>query len=169
LARNSTQFQSLVKGYNYTFDGIFEYLSSNPQTNSGLRVYAVDFSLYKGPITHFPLPTRVVTLWLDSTITKILNTTSSGMGWIGGPGGPDITPEIESLCDKSFACYLRYFSIPPEAKLVCDTALGCHIIGPNGSSNYLSHTSVPEFSIAIVPLVIIFASLVVLHRIKFKF
>ncbi|MGB6462953.1 MAG: hypothetical protein WBF38_01845, partial [Nitrosotalea sp.] len=24
LARNSTQFQSLVEGYNYTFDGTFE-------------------------------------------------------------------------------------------------------------------------------------------------
>jgi hypothetical protein len=167
LAKNTSQFQSLVNGYNYTFDGIFEYLNPDSQIGSKLMIYAVDFSLYKDPVGTFPSAVKVITVWMDPAL-KIYNITSSGMGWIGGPGGPALPIGLESLCGKSDACYLRYFTIPPEAVSICDTTSGCYEIGPSGHFIYFGQLTVPEFPFAIVPLVIAFASLLVFYRIKLK-
>jgi hypothetical protein len=138
LATNATQFQSLIRGYNYSFDGIFEYFGPTMLITQNY-FYAVDFSLYKGPVS-LPLPTGVATVWLDPKL-KLLDVTSSGMGWIGKSEGPVITPEIASLCYKSFACYLRFFSIPQKASSICDTTLGCYVVGSKGSSIHLTSLS----------------------------
>jgi hypothetical protein len=116
LAENSTQFQTAVKGYNYTFNSINDVLS----LGQPLRGYDVVFDLQKGPV----IPCKVgpsIYVYENPTLTKIFNVTLTGP--------------------------LHCFE----------------------SSMVLRNTSVPEFPLATIPLVIGLSSLLIFYRIKFRF
>jgi hypothetical protein len=75
LAENSTQFQSLVKGYNYTFNSVYAALGPSPQGGLGLREYGVVFNLYKGPVV-IGFAVLSVDVFIDPTLTKVFDATS---------------------------------------------------------------------------------------------
>ncbi|MGB6462906.1 MAG: hypothetical protein WBF38_01605, partial [Nitrosotalea sp.] len=143
------------------------YVTSINQTNSESKVYAMDFSLVKSSIGLSSV--KFITVWIDPTYTKLLNITTSGISWWGGPGGPNVGPDLTSVCDKSPPCYLRYYSVPTEATSLCSAEMGCYEVGPNGHSIHLGSSSVPEFPFALPILVISLASIFIFYRIKFKF
>ncbi len=167
LTKNSIQFQSIVEGYNYTFDGIFEYLSSNLQTNSTRGVYTADFTVYNYSRA---FPTfEYIRVWIDPTLSKVLHITTGGTSWWGGPAGPAYRDaSLMSLCDKSPACYFTGRDIPTVVSSVCSTPSGCDVIGPTGYSIHLSQSTVPEFgSISSVILIVSIAAVIVIS-IRFR-
>jgi streptogramin lyase len=75
LATSSPQFQSIVKGYNYTFSSDFE--GSGPLSTGGIGLIAHGFAfeLYSGPIIPGKA-VKVAEVLEDPTLSKILNVTS---------------------------------------------------------------------------------------------
>jgi hypothetical protein len=118
LAENSAQFQSLVKGYNYTFNSVYAALGPSPQGGMGLRGYGVTFDLYKGPVV-VGYAIEVLDVSVDPTLTKVFNTTSYPATYVTGQRLP-------------------------------------------------INSTVPEFPLTTIPLVIGLASLLIFYRIKFE-
>ncbi|MDE1839193.1 MAG: hypothetical protein KGH87_04650 [Thaumarchaeota archaeon] len=75
LATSSSQFQSLVEGYNYTFSSDFEGSGPLSTGGIGLTLHGFAFELYSGPIIP-GTAIKVVEVLEDPTLTKILNVTS---------------------------------------------------------------------------------------------
>ncbi|MGB6463920.1 MAG: hypothetical protein WBF38_06835 [Nitrosotalea sp.] len=119
LAENSTQFQTTVKGYNYTFSSVYSALGSNPQGVMELMGYDVVFELYKGPVV-VGNAIRNLDVSMDPSLTKVFNATSYPAEYTGG-------------------------------------------------SALVNHSSVPEFPFAAQMLVMGLVSLLIFHRVKFKF
>jgi hypothetical protein len=164
LTRNSTQFQSLVRGYNYTFEGIFEYASSGPQINSGLKIYAVDFTANKSASSSG----KIITVWVDPTLTKVVDIMSSTPLIVLREFGVENDYRMLLLCSYSNGCIMRGLSIPPEATSVCDTPSGCNVIGPSGYEIHLAAPSVPEFPLIIPVFLISIISLIIFNKIKYR-
>lgn len=117
LAKNSTQFQSLVKGYNYTFNSINDVV--RPAGGYVLRGYDVFFDFYKGPI----IPCRSaggIDVFENPALTNIFNITTHGpLGCIPGVGGyialnHTVVPEFPfaiPILVISFASLLIFYRI----------------------------------------------------------
>jgi sugar lactone lactonase YvrE len=76
LATSSPQFQSLVRGYNYTFSSDFEESGPLSQGGIGLTAHGFAFELYQGPVEPGKA-VKVVEVLEDPALAKILNVTSS--------------------------------------------------------------------------------------------
>lgn len=77
LAKSSTQFQSAVKGYNYTFNSIADIVGPSPQGGYALIGYSVVFDLYRG--LYIPCePAGRAEVFENSVVTKVLNVTTHG-------------------------------------------------------------------------------------------
>ncbi len=75
LATSSTQFQSIVKGYNYTFSSDFEESGPLSTGGIGLTAHGFAFELYSGQVIPGKA-VKVAEVLEDPTLTKILNVTS---------------------------------------------------------------------------------------------
>lgn len=91
LAENSTQFQSLVKGYNYTFGGGTETTGPLSTGGIGLINYGFNFDVYSGPVNPSN-SIKLVGVVEDPALTKILNITSEPPATTSGPAS--IIPEF---------------------------------------------------------------------------
>ena len=87
LATSAPQFQSLVKGYNYTFSSDFEESGPLSTGGIGLTDHGFAFELYSGPVNPGKA-VKVVEVFEDPALAKILNVTSYSAGY--NPGGPMI-------------------------------------------------------------------------------
>jgi len=84
LATSDPQFQSLVKGYNYTFSSDFEESGPLSTGGIGLTDHGFAFELYSGPVNPGKA-VKVVEVLEDPTLVKILNVTSYPAVYNGGP------------------------------------------------------------------------------------
>lgn len=75
IAESSPQFQSLVRGYNYTYDSDFEVSGPLSHGGIGLRDHGFVFYLYAGPVK-VGSTVKIVEVFEDPTLTKVLNVTS---------------------------------------------------------------------------------------------
>lgn len=94
FASSSPQFQSLVKGYNYTFSSDFEESGPLSTGGIGLTDHGFAFELYSGPVKPGKA-VKVVEVLEDPTLTKILKVISYPAVYGGGPAFPS-TPQQNS-------------------------------------------------------------------------
>lgn len=91
LATSDPQFQSLVKGYNYTFSSDFEESGPLSTGGIGLTDHGFAFELYSGPVNPGKA-VKVVEVLEDPALVKILNVTSYPAVYNYGPMIPSATP-----------------------------------------------------------------------------
>ncbi|MGI0102645.1 MAG: hypothetical protein ACREA7_08645 [Nitrosotalea sp.] len=94
LATSSPKFQSLVQGYNYTFNSDFEESGPLSKGGTGLTAHGFAFDLYSGPVKPGSA-VKVVEVLEDPTFAKILNVTSYQA--VYNYGGAPTTPANSTL------------------------------------------------------------------------
>lgn len=82
LAKSSAQFQSMVKGYNYSFSSDFEESGPLSKGGIGLTARGFAFELYSGPVKPGSA-VKVVEVLEDPTLSRILNVTSYPAVYMG--------------------------------------------------------------------------------------
>ncbi|OLC94086.1 MAG: hypothetical protein AUI92_01485 [Thaumarchaeota archaeon 13_1_40CM_3_38_6] len=95
LATSSTQFQSLVKGYNYSFSSDFNENGPIPQGGIGLVRYGLAFELYKGPVEPGKA-VKVVEVFVDPTLTNVLDVTVNGASYTGSAKSTSVSQTFPS-------------------------------------------------------------------------
>ncbi len=95
LAENSTQFQTAVMGYNYTFSSVYSALGSGTQGGMELKGYHAVFELYKGPVVG-GYAIRKLDVSMDSSLSKVFNATSYQAEYTDGylPANSSTVPEF---------------------------------------------------------------------------
>jgi streptogramin lyase len=136
LASSSPQFQSLVKGYNYTFSSDFEESGPLSTGGIGLTDHGFAFELYSGPVIPGKA-VKVVEVLEDPTLTKILKVISYLAVYEGGPAIPSVTPTnstVSNAQNNTLLSPLEQFKTgTPASDVKCNVGLQLVFKAEDGS------------------------------------
>ncbi|HEX5457846.1 MAG TPA: hypothetical protein VFX64_05610, partial [Candidatus Nitrosotalea sp.] len=133
LATSSPQFQSLVRGYNYTFSSDFEESGPLFQGGIGLTAHGFAFELYQGPVEPGKA-VKVVEVLEDPALAKILNVTSSQAEYHGPLMSSTTNPSALHGQNNTVLSPLKQFKSGIAAKnVICVDGLTPVIKAEDGS------------------------------------